>query len=142
MRNAMNKNYSLLLIITVIAIAAIITGCQSPPSSGDALQNAQPARPRPQRLEDVPYSPLNTIWPNENQWSEPGFSNLKLAAAPQSRQITHRVQPGETLTSIARLHYNDPTAWKRIYTANRQILTTPDRLHVGMNLVIPETQSR
>ncbi len=138
MRNDKKLQLSLL---TGSLLVIVCLGCQPPTSSHNTSPTAQPPRPLPQRLEDVPYEPLDALWPNSNQWGESGFDDLKLTAAPPPRQIIHRVRPGETLSSIARLHYNDPTAWKRIYAANRNLLSTPDRLLAGMTLVIPDKQS-
>jgi nucleoid-associated protein YgaU len=60
------------------------------------------------------------------------------AEAEDQRPGNYTVQPGETLTSIARQRYGDPTQWRRIYEANRQrIGDSPDQLKAGMRLTIP-----
>jgi ABC-type amino acid transport substrate-binding protein len=51
------------------------------------------------------------------------------------------VQPGDTLSRIARQFYGDAQAasWQRIYEANRDVIgDDPGRLRVGMTLQIPQ----
>ena len=48
------------------------------------------------------------------------------------------VKPKDTLYSIARARYNgDHTKWKLIYEANRERISDPNRIYVGMKLIIP-----
>lgn len=54
---------------------------------------------------------------------------------------THVVQPGESLSSIARLYYGPEHAahWITLYNHNRETIgESPDRLAAGMELVIPD----
>jgi ABC-type amino acid transport substrate-binding protein len=60
------------------------------------------------------------------------------AAAPID---TYVVQPGDTLSKIAREYYGDAwaTSWRRIYEANRDVIgDDPGQLDVGMTLDIPQ----
>lgn len=58
-------------------------------------------------------------------------------AAGASGKI-YLVQEGDTLSSIAQKQYNDQTLWTIIYHANRETLgSKPDRLVIGMKLIIP-----
>ncbi|MCX7592088.1 MAG: LysM peptidoglycan-binding domain-containing protein [Kiritimatiellae bacterium] len=50
---------------------------------------------------------------------------------------TYRVQPGDTLSSIAAQFYGDANAWRRIYEANQTALGGSDRVKIGQILVIP-----
>ncbi len=59
---------------------------------------------------------------------------------PSSR--THVVAIGDTLAKIARLYYQDATAWPRIYEANGEIIERPDTLVPGMRLKIPSNEGR
>ncbi|MGQ9661054.1 MAG: LysM peptidoglycan-binding domain-containing protein [Kiritimatiellia bacterium] len=56
---------------------------------------------------------------------------------PSHGPRTYRVQPGDTLSSIASRFYGDSTQWRRIYEANQNILGAPERVRVGQELVIP-----
>ena len=47
------------------------------------------------------------------------------------------MQKGDTLFSLARKFYDDQARWKDIWEANRTRLPDPDRLSVGMKLIIP-----
>ncbi len=50
----------------------------------------------------------------------------------------HAIQPGDSLSAIARTYYGDPARWRPIYNANRTAIgPDPDRLRVGLPLVIP-----
>ena len=54
---------------------------------------------------------------------------------------TYVVQPGDTLSRIARQFYGDAwaTSWQRIHEANRDVIgDDPGRLRVGMTLQIPQ----
>jgi len=52
-------------------------------------------------------------------------------------ETTYRVQRGDTLWSIAARHFGNPTEWTRIYHANRAVVTNPDRIFPGQQLVLP-----
>ena len=47
------------------------------------------------------------------------------------------VQPGDTLSKIAKQIYGDFRLWTLIYEANRDQLTSPSLIRVGMELRIP-----
>jgi N-acetyl-anhydromuramyl-L-alanine amidase AmpD/LysM repeat protein len=54
---------------------------------------------------------------------------------PQPR--TYLVQPGDTLSAIAKQMYGRSSLWQIIFEANRNILSDPGRLRPGQVLVIP-----
>lgn len=56
------------------------------------------------------------------------------AAAPDA---TYTVVSGDTLSKIAKHHYGDANEWKRIFDANRDKLSDPDRIFPGQVLRIP-----
>jgi nucleoid-associated protein YgaU len=51
--------------------------------------------------------------------------------------VTYTVQPGDTLSKIARQMYNDPAKYPLIQKANN--LVNPSQIRVGQVLVIPST---
>ncbi|HSJ09573.1 MAG TPA: LysM peptidoglycan-binding domain-containing protein [Longimicrobiales bacterium] len=51
---------------------------------------------------------------------------------------SYTVKSGDTLGKIARAHYGDASKYNRIFEANRNILSDPDRIQPGQVLVIPE----
>lgn len=50
---------------------------------------------------------------------------------------SHVVAPGETLSGIALKHLGSTTQYGRLFEANRDVMTSPDALQVGMVLTIP-----
>jgi len=75
------------------------------------------------RLVIPPIEPVTTVTP-------PGGEQK---ASPR----THTVVAGETLSSIAKKYYSDSTRWKIIFNANKKTIPSPEKLAVGMVLVIP-----
>ena len=59
------------------------------------------------------------------------------APAPAPGPRTHVVKAGETLSSIANKVYNDSSAWRKIFEANQDQLTSPAAIREGQVLVIP-----
>jgi nucleoid-associated protein YgaU len=49
----------------------------------------------------------------------------------------HEVVKGDTLSKIALKYYGDASLYPRIFEANRDILSDPDRIRVGQKLRIP-----
>lgn len=49
----------------------------------------------------------------------------------------YTVVAGDSLSKIAKHFYGDANAWKRIFDANRDQLTDPDRIKPGQMLKIP-----
>jgi hypothetical protein len=68
---------------------------------------------------------------------------MLLATPAMSQQVAgdrvHTVRPGETLGEISRQYLGSAAQWQRIFEANRDRLANPDRIQVGMELVIPGT---
>ncbi len=50
---------------------------------------------------------------------------------------TYTVASGDTLSKISKQFYNDANQWQRIFDANRDILSNPDRIQPGQHLRIP-----
>ena len=92
----------------------------------------------------------NEIW-NQVKAVDPSYSDLTLdltvnpalqsaqqsgAAAGGSLQ-TYTVKSGDTLSKIAQQFYGDATQYGRIFKANRDKLSNPDKIQVGQQLKIP-----
>ena len=61
--------------------------------------------------------------------------------APKPRAVKARaytVQPGDTLSRIATKVYDDPSRWKDIFDANRNVLKSRDDIKAGDVLTIPK----
>jgi nucleoid-associated protein YgaU len=50
----------------------------------------------------------------------------------------HSVEPGDSLSKIAKKYYGDASKWKMIYEANRDDIKNPDLIHPGQVFRIPE----
>jgi uncharacterized protein YidB (DUF937 family) len=50
---------------------------------------------------------------------------------------TYTVASGDTLSKISKQFYSDANQWQRIFDANRDILSNPDRILPGQKLRIP-----
>lgn len=58
-------------------------------------------------------------------------------ASPQTAPNLHRVEAGDTLSSISRRYYGTPNRWMEIFEANRDQMASPNALRVGMEIRIP-----
>jgi len=63
------------------------------------------------------------------------------SAPPATTGQTYTVRSGDTLSSIAQSFYGDPTEWRPIFEANRDLLPSPDALQAGQSLRIPPRQA-
>src|SRR5215831_17163178 len=50
---------------------------------------------------------------------------------------TYKVKPGDTLSKISKDFYGSPHDYMRIYEANKDQLSDPDKIQVGQELKIP-----
>ncbi len=55
--------------------------------------------------------------------------------------VLYAVQGGDSLAAIALHFYGDARGWPRVFEANRDQLTDPDRIEAGMVLVIPPSSN-
>ena len=53
----------------------------------------------------------------------------------------HIVEDGETLSSIADRHYDNPHLWPALYRANRDQIKDPAHLYPGQSLLLPPISS-
>ena len=53
-------------------------------------------------------------------------------------QRFHIVTKNQTLSEISYKYYGSASKWPKIFEANRNILSDPDKLQPGMKLIIPE----
>jgi len=62
-----------------------------------------------------------------------------VAAAPAVVQArVHEVVPGDTLSGISQHYYGKASLYMKIFEANRDQLSDPNRIKVGQKLKIPE----
>ncbi len=94
------------------------SGIQQPRSTATAT-------PLPQAA-DTSLDPVLNLVPLNS-------TNAKNPTEPQ----TYVVEKGDTLSGIARKAYGEGASWKRVYDANRHVLSSPNDLRPGMELIIP-----
>jgi LysM repeat protein len=72
---------------------------------------------------------------------DPSLAPTAQAAAASgntsSSSRTYQVQPGDTLSKIAKEFYGNANDYNRIFAANRDKLENPDKIRAGQELVIP-----
>ena len=77
-------------------------------------------------------------------WDElkkfPGWENEVIADIRTERSDIHGihvVQPGDTLSKIAKVHLDDANRYMEIFNANKDKLKDPNKIQPGQQLVIP-----
>jgi LysM repeat protein len=95
----------------------------------------------------------NDVW-NQIKAVDPSYSDLtcdmtidsslpapKAAAAAAGggagSQRTYKVQPGDTLSKIAKEFYGNASEYNKIFEANRDKLSDPNKIQPGQELKIP-----
>jgi nucleoid-associated protein YgaU len=89
----------------------------------------------------------NQVW-NQIKLIDPSYSDLTAditvdetrshtAAASGQGAQTYTVKSGDTLSKISKQFYGDAHEYMRIFYANQDKLTDPDKIQVGQQLVIP-----
>jgi nucleoid-associated protein YgaU len=87
----------------------------------------------------------NAIWDaikTVPDWRNEVVADLKVVpkpgvTAPVSSMKTYTVKKGDTLSGIARDHLGDAKQYMRIFDANKDQLTDPDKIQPGQVLKIP-----
>ncbi|KAB7766815.1 LysM peptidoglycan-binding domain-containing protein [Xanthomonas maliensis] len=70
----------------------------------------------------------------------PEFSNVRSSVESTAQIVGEQsvtVQPGDSLSLIAKRHYGDGNLWPRLFEANRATLKDPDLLQPGQVLRLP-----
>ena len=122
-------------------------------SQGIQLQNLNMEGDKLLIRASAPSADLkNRVW-DQIKLVDPSFSDLiadvqapaaaaAAAAAggapstPAAR--TYTVQPGDNLSKISKQFYGDANKYMKIFEANKDKLTDPDKVKAGMDLIIPQ----
>ena len=56
---------------------------------------------------------------------------------PAAGARTYKVKPGDTLSKISKEFYGSPNEYMKIFDANKDQLTDPNKIQVGQELKIP-----
>lgn len=76
---------------------------------------------------------------NASPGSASKASSASAAASSGSPPLGHgyTVQPGDSLSKIAKKIYGESGRWKEIWEANRAKIPNPDLIHPGLELQLP-----
>jgi len=87
------------------------------------------------KAADTSYSDLTCDLTVDSSLSQ---SQAAAAGAASSGSRTYNVQPGDTLSKIAKEFYGNANDYNRIFEANRDKLESPDKIRAGQEIVIPQ----
>jgi LysM repeat protein len=91
----------------------------------------------------------NDIW-NQIKLVDPGYGDLTCdigidpslaspAPAAPPPMKTYTVQPGDSLSKIAKQFYGNANAYMKIFEANKDQLSDPNKIQIGQVLKIPNS---
>lgn len=77
-------------------------------------------------------------------WQKDIVADIQVTGPPAGAGKTYTVKAGDTLSKIAREHLGDGNAYMKIFNANKDVLSDPDKIKPGQVLTIPQatTQTR
>jgi nucleoid-associated protein YgaU len=58
--------------------------------------------------------------------------------SPESTAVEYKIEEGDTLQKISKKFYGTYRRWNEIYEANRDVLSSPDRIKPGKVIRIPQ----
>jgi len=123
--------------------ALVLAGCQNQ-NQEPAAHSEEPYTPSYASLDAMEAAPVadpttDVAPPDEPLADTNATANvdyLDEPLTPAGGQV-YTVQRGDTLYKLARHFYNDQARWREIWEANKNRLADPDKLQVGMKLIIP-----
>ena len=83
---------------------------------------------------DATFADLNCDLSVDTSLPQP---QVAAAAAAGAGGRTYTVKPGDTLSKIAKEFYGNANEYPKIFEANKDQLSSPDRINVGQELKIP-----
>lgn len=72
----------------------------------------------------------------------PDFSNVQSGASSTAEPAapafkSYTIQPGDSLSKIAKREYGNANDWRRIFEANQDTIKDPDKIFPGKTIKIP-----
>ena len=89
------------------------------------------------KAADPAYSDLTADISVDPSLPQPQAAAAAAAPAGSTAGRTYTVKPGDTLSKIAKEFYGNATDYNKIFKANQDQLSSPDRINVGQELKIP-----
>ncbi len=91
------------------------------------------------KLIDPNYSDLICdLKADASQQQKPQSMSAGASVSGGQSARRYTVQPGDTLSQISKKFYGTANQYMKIFEANRQILSDPNRIQAGQELAIPE----
>lgn len=104
---------------------------QAAPAKVQGSQESRPA-PAPSLADEI----------SRSLQSAPIAPVAKPAAAPAAKQLAgpvqYKVEKGDTLQKISKKFYDTYGRWNKIYQANKDKISNPNRIKPGITITIPE----
>jgi ABC-type nitrate/sulfonate/bicarbonate transport system substrate-binding protein/LysM repeat protein len=94
-----------------------------------ARRGGQSPAPAPAGIKEIPAL-VEKIKSIDGTAKSPAAVTAEIA-----REYT--VEPGDTLSNIARKYYGTQHKWEKIFRANQPVMKNPDYIYVGQRIVIP-----
>jgi nucleoid-associated protein YgaU len=88
------------------------------------------------KAADASYSDLTCELTVDSSLPQPAAAAASTSGSPSSVR-SYKVQPGDSLSKIAKEFYGSASSYPKIFEANRDKLENPDKIQVGQELVIP-----
>ncbi len=126
-------------MLVVVGSVISLVGCQDKNKNMEPDQSAQldygALQPELYATTAPSVSEPPAVTADYQTYNQP----VKTYEAPQTSPpgSTHVVAKGDTLYQLARHYYDDASRWRTIYDANRDTLSSPNKLYVGQKLMIP-----
>ena len=83
---------------------------------------------------------VNKIWDaikTVPDWRNDIVGDIKIDPNAKAQATTYTVKAGDTLSKIAKTHLGDANAYMKIFNANKDQITDPDKIKPGQVLKIP-----
>jgi LysM repeat protein len=89
------------------------------------------------KAADPQFSDLTCDLKVDSSLAQPRAAAAAAAAGGSTGGQTYTVKAGDTLSKIAKEFYGNANAYNKIFEANKDQLSSPDRINVGQELKIP-----
>jgi LysM repeat protein len=89
------------------------------------------------KAADAQYSDLTCDLKVDSSLPQPQAAAAAAAAGGGGAGQTYTVKPGDTLSKIAKQFYGNANDYNKIFEANKDQLSSPDRINAGQELKIP-----
>jgi len=115
------------------------TASSPPERSATVLRPTDSGGPPPALQTDfpAPAGPLKSRWGTSIGVGLPGAAPLPAPPTPAQKPPTHKIVDGDTLRALAEKYLDSADRYLEIYQANRDVLSSPEVLPIGVELKLP-----